>query len=79
MHAKTLVAGSMLAVGLAAAQQEAPVTTDNPVGPVYIATLPETESTTIRGSVSASADTDGKGVVFAISFSGLPAEGAPYG
>lgn len=79
MHAKTLIAGSMLAVGFAAAQKDAQVTTDNPMGPVYIATLPETDSTTIRGSVTASAGTDGKGVVFAISFSGLADDGAPYG
>ncbi|APA08984.1 hypothetical protein SS1G_02845 [Sclerotinia sclerotiorum 1980 UF-70] len=58
---------------------------DNPVGPIYVATLPDTEffnpddpRGNIKGSVSATANPDGIGVQFQIQFSNLPTSGGPF-
>ncbi|KAF2131736.1 Cu,Zn superoxide dismutase-like protein [Dothidotthia symphoricarpi CBS 119687] len=56
----------------------APVVTGNHMGPKYIATLPEKEGSTVRGSIAAMPATDGTGVKFDVSISGLPAEGGPF-
>ena len=83
MHPKTVLAASLLSVSAAIAQDtgelgDAHVVTDNPVGPVYVATLPESEEWTIRGFVSGTANEDGEGVKFEVEFHGLPDEGGPF-
>ncbi|KAL8868432.1 MAG: hypothetical protein Q9174_004998 [Haloplaca sp. 1 TL-2023] len=50
----------------------APVVKGNPVGTTYTATLPGSEKSGIRGSVSGSSSADGQGVVFSIELSGFP-------
>jgi len=54
----------------------APVVSNSPLGTSYVATLPE--KGTVRGSIAGTSATDGKGVNFAVSISGLPAEGGPF-
>ncbi|MCJ1273617.1 hypothetical protein MMC21_001410 [Puttea exsequens] len=49
---------------------DAAITTDNPAGVSYVATLPDT--TSIRGSISATSNGNGTGVLFKVSISGLP-------
>lgn len=63
----------------------ATVVENNPVGPVYVATLPETEffnpddpRGNIKGSVSATANPNGIGVSFQVTFSNLPTSGGPF-
>jgi hypothetical protein len=58
---------------------------NNPVGPVYTATLPPVQffnpadpRGNIKGSVSATAAPGGKGVQFTINFSNLPTSGGPF-
>lgn len=59
---------------------------NNPVGPIYVATLPDMEffnpddpRGNIKGSVSATANPDGIGVQFQVQFSNLPTSGGPFG
>ena len=47
------------------------VTTNNPAGVTYTAFLPESNSTTIRGYVSATATANGTGVTFNVNLSGF--------
>lgn len=63
----------------------ATVTEDNPPGPIYVATLPDTEffdptdpRGNVKGSVSATANPNGIGVSFQVSFSNLPTSGGPF-
>lgn len=56
----------------------ATVTTDNVIGAVYSATLPDSSLTAIRGSVVARTVPDGTGVNFQVSLSGFPAAGGPF-
>lgn len=63
----------------------ATVVEDNPPGPIYVATLPENEffnpddpRGNIKGSVSATANPNGIGVSFQITFSNLPTSGGPF-
>ncbi|KAF7959586.1 hypothetical protein EAE96_001202 [Botrytis aclada] len=58
---------------------------NNPVGPIYVATLPDMEffnpddpRGNIKGSVSATANPDGIGVQFQVQFSNLPTSGGPF-
>jgi len=58
---------------------------NNPIGTIYVATLPDTEffnpddpRGNIKGSVSATANPDGIGVQFQIQFSNLPTSGGPF-
>ena len=44
----------------------------NPLGVSYIAQLPDRKDTTVRGSVVGTSNTNGTGVKFEISLSGLP-------
>ena len=44
----------------------------NPAGVSYIAQLPDRKDTTVRGSVVGTSNTNGTGVNFQISLSGLP-------
>lgn len=74
---------SLIAAASAVAAQSstvvsAPVVSDNPKGASYVATLPEQEKYTVRGSVAAVSAEDGNGVKFTVSISGLPAEGGPF-
>lgn len=83
MHPKSILAASLLSVSATLAQDtgelgDAHVVTDNPVGPVYVATLPESEEWAIRGSVTGTANEDGKGVKFDVEFTGFPEEGGPF-
>lgn len=48
------------------------------VNDAYIATLPNSVKTAIRGSVVAMSAPDGSGVNFQVSMSGFPAEGGPF-
>lgn len=56
----------------------APEVTGNSVGTVYAAILPEKEDSTVRGSIYAYPASNGTGVRFSVSISGLPAEGGPF-
>lgn len=56
----------------------ASVTTNNPIGAIYSATLPNSELTTIRGSVVGITMPDGVGVNFQVSLAGFPAAGGPF-
>jgi len=71
---------SLLAVASAVSAQSstAPVVSSNPVGAKYVATLPEKEGSSLTGSIEGTTGPDGKGVKFAVSFAGLPAEGGPF-
>ncbi|KPM43853.1 hypothetical protein AK830_g2659 [Neonectria ditissima] len=71
-------------LGCVAGQDASPVT-DNPVGVLYKASLPDEpffKQTTIdgnvKGSISASAANGGNGVRFVVKFSNLPKEGGPF-
>lgn len=82
MHPKTFITASLLSASAVLAQDtgklgDAQVVTDNPVGPVYVATLPESDESTIRGFISGTANDDGTGVKFEVEFHGLP-EGGPF-
>ncbi|TKA62800.1 hypothetical protein B0A49_09659 [Cryomyces minteri] len=57
---------------------DAAVTRNNPIGEVYIATLPDSTITAVRGQVIATAAEDGTGVAFVVTFSGLPTSGGPF-
>ena len=71
---------SLLAAAAAAGAQStpAPVVNSNPAGAVYVAELPDKNSTTVRGSVQIGSAPDGKGVQVSVSISGLPEEGGPF-
>lgn len=64
----------------------ATVVLNNPPGVVYSATLPETafdkaafpNGGNVKGSIAATANPDGIGVWFKVSFSNLPKEGGPF-
>ena len=56
----------------------APIVSSNPAGAVYVAKLPEQAQRTVRGSILATTNENGPGVKFAISISGLAAEGGPF-
>ena len=63
----------------------ATVVEDNPPGAIYVATLPEKEffnpddpRGNVKGSVSATANPNGIGVSFQVTFSNLPTSGGPF-
>jgi len=63
----------------------ATVVENNPPGPIYVATLPDTEffnpsdpRGNVKGSVSATANPNGIGVSFQVTFSNLPTSGGPF-
>ena len=76
MVSRTLFA--LGALGLAAAAPDAPITTNNPAGAAYMATLPESSTTPIRGSVMGTSNNNGTGVEFIVSFINIPATNGPY-
>ncbi|KAI9680712.1 MAG: hypothetical protein M1817_004152 [Caeruleum heppii] len=75
-----LSAASGLALAAAQAPQvavdgklgPAAVISDNPTGVTYVATLPDSRTSGIRGTVSATAGENGLGVQFTINVSGFP-------
>ncbi|KAG6997792.1 hypothetical protein G7Y79_00037g073100 [Physcia stellaris] len=83
MHSSVLFT---LASGLALVHAQAPtpvpgvtgklgnarIVENNPAGVSYVATLPESDTTDIRGSVVGTSNSNGTGVNFQISLSGLP-------
>jgi hypothetical protein len=63
----------------------ATIVEDNPPGAIYVATLPEKEffnpndpRGNVKGSVSATANPNGIGVSFQVTFSNLPTSGGPF-
>ena len=58
--------------GVTGALGDAAIVTDNPVGLTYTATLPNSNKTDLRGSISGTATANGTGVQFTVSFSGFP-------
>jgi hypothetical protein len=63
----------------------ATVVENNPPGPIYVATLPTEEffnpndpRGNVKGSVSATANPNGIGVSFQVTFSNLPTSGGPF-
>lgn len=59
---------------------DATVIENNPVGPIYKATLLDKDDTEVRGSILATAANDGRGVIFDAEFWGFPdeAENGPF-
>ncbi|KAK7422636.1 hypothetical protein QQZ08_009442 [Neonectria magnoliae] len=79
-----LAALSVALIGRVAGQDAEPVT-DNPVGVLYKASLPEepffkptTIDGNVKGFISAEAANDGNGVRFVVKFQNLPKEGGPF-
>ncbi|GAB7343149.1 hypothetical protein MBLNU457_1224t1 [Dothideomycetes sp. NU457] len=56
----------------------ATITTDNPAGAAYVATLPNLATTNIRGAVTASTNAGNTGVSFQVTLDGFPTEGGPF-
>ena len=50
----------------------AAITTNNPLGVSYTATLPDSDTTGVRGFVKATTNSNGTGVAFQVSLSGFP-------
>ena len=74
---------TLAAAGIATAQSSAswtpaPQVTTNPTGASYVAVLPEQTKYPVRGSIHAVSGSDGKGVKFTVSLTGLPKEGGPF-
>ena len=60
---------------------DAEVIRNNPIGATWVATLPDREDTSLRGTVRASSAEDGVGVNFDLDITGLPVEssgGEPF-
>ncbi|KAI9800630.1 MAG: hypothetical protein M1826_005345 [Phylliscum demangeonii] len=58
--------------GVTGALGDAAIVKDNPIALTYTATLPNSTTSNIRGSISATASTNGTGVQFTVKLSGLP-------
>ena len=79
MHATTaLLALAATALAQTPPFPPAPVVSNNPLGATYVATLPNTPKTAVRGSIQAATAPGGVGVSFTVSFTGLPASGGPF-
>ncbi len=52
--------------------------TNNPLGAIYVAELPNSEKNTVRGSITAESVPSGRGVQFKIAITGLPQTGGPF-
>ncbi|EZF28317.1 hypothetical protein H101_07997 [Trichophyton interdigitale H6] len=78
MKASLFFAYSALGLALATPTQDAPETVDNPLGVVYQAKLPETSRTGIRGTITATAHSSGRGVMFNLDFWGFDDEEGPF-
>lgn len=76
MHTSTILTfASTLALASAAtgALGDAAVVQKNPAGVTYTATLPNSPSSGVRGSVSGTSNANGTGVLFSVNLSGFPA------
>ncbi|OAL50727.1 Cu,Zn superoxide dismutase-like protein [Pyrenochaeta sp. DS3sAY3a] len=73
-----LAAASAVSAQSSSVITPAPQVTANPIGSTYVGVLPEKAGSNLRGSIAAVAAADGVGVKFAVSISGLPAEGGPF-
>lgn len=81
----SVVVSSLLSVALTSAavtgkQGDAAVVKDNPIGPIYKATLLDKDDTEVRGSILATTTNKGRGVIFDAEFWGFPdeAENGPF-
>ena len=77
MFFSTLLMLSAIA-GLVAAAPDAPVTSGNPLGATHMAVLPNSNFTTIRGTVTGTTNNNGTGVIFTVAFNNVPSSGGPY-
>lgn len=81
----TLIASVALLSGTAFAvtgqRGDAAITTDNLGGASYQAVLPDSNTTSIRGQITGTSNSNGTGVEFNINFYGFPDEAAngPFG
>ncbi|EME50180.1 hypothetical protein DOTSEDRAFT_144838 [Dothistroma septosporum NZE10] len=75
MHASNITFGLVAILPLAFAGA-APKVTNEPAGTQYVATLPNTKSTT--GTVMIGSGPGGNGASIQVSISGLPTEGGPF-
>ncbi|KAK2738871.1 hypothetical protein FQN57_006886 [Myotisia sp. PD_48] len=83
MKTQLLLACSLVGLGLAqeptpSTPADAPETTDNPIGVVYKGALLDKDSTDVRGTISATAADDQRGVVFSIMMHGFPEGKGPF-
>ncbi|KAF1994607.1 Cu,Zn superoxide dismutase-like protein [Amniculicola lignicola CBS 123094] len=83
MLSATLYSLLAVAAGVAAqtatpSAQDAPLVTNNPIGASYVAVLPKKDGSSLGGSIQVVSGPGGKGAKFAVSISGLPAEGGPF-
>ncbi|KKZ65555.1 hypothetical protein EMCG_08628 [[Emmonsia] crescens] len=72
-----ILACSALSFGLSMAQNNyisAPVTENNPPGVIYAATLLNKTTSTVRGTINATAGPGGRGVIFNVDFFDFPDE-----
>ena len=71
---------SVAALAVAQSSTEAPVVNGNPAGATFAATLQSKEAGNngLRGTVTGVSGTNGTGVLWAISLSGLPTTGGPF-
>jgi Cu/Zn superoxide dismutase len=73
-----IVLSAAALVGAQTPSTVAPVVNNNPIGASFFATLPNTEGSTLRGTITGSTSGNGTGVDWAISLSGLPTAGGPF-
>ncbi|KAF3000132.1 hypothetical protein E8E13_004807 [Curvularia kusanoi] len=77
-HILSLVALASAVAAQSSTVETAPVVSHNPQGASFVAQFPEQTKYAVRGSVAGASALDGTGVTFAISVSGLPADGGPF-
>ena len=81
---KTSIVASTLLSAVAVAQAttgqlgDAAVVSGLPVGVTYKATLPNKNTTTLRGTVTGTTSPDGVGVIWTVDVTGFPAAGGPF-
>lgn len=81
----SIVVSSLMSVALSSAAAtgelgDAAVVKNNPIGPIYKATLLERDDSEVRGSILATTTNKGRGVIFDAEFWGFPdeAENGPF-
>ena len=72
------VVSLLAAASIVSAQSNAPVTTNNPAGAKYVATLPKKAGSNLSGYIEGASGENGKGVRFNVHFDGLPSTGGPF-
>lgn len=78
---RTAVFTLLAAASVVSAQSSivpAPMVSGSPAGASYVATLPVKEGSPLRGAITGVSAPNGVGVLFSVSFSGLPATGGPF-